>query len=171
MLEEIGVSGSLVGHSERRQYFNETNQTCNLKLKALEEHNMNAVYCVGETLEQYEAGATKDVIKTQVLEGLDGLKEKYISNLTIAYEPVWSIGTGKNASKEIASEICGYIVDVIAEKYGDKVAGGVYVLYGGSVKPNNIKEYLDDENIDGALVGGASLKADSFIEMINAIEE
>ena len=171
MLEEIGVRGSLVGHSERRQYFNETNHTCNLKLKALEKHNMNCVYCVGETLDEYEAGKTKEVLKTQVLEGIEGLSENYISNLTIAYEPVWSIGTGKNASKEIASEMCGYIVDVIKEKYGEDVAGGVYVLYGGSVKPNNIKEYLDDENIDGALVGGASLKAESFIEMIQNIEE
>ena len=171
MLEEIGVSASLIGHSERRQYFNETNQTCNLKLKALEAHKMNVVYCVGETLQQYEEGKTKEVIKSQVLEGLEGLSEEYISNMTIAYEPVWSIGTGKNASKEIASDICGYIIEVISEKYGEDVAGGVYVLYGGSVKPNNIKEYLDDENIDGALVGGASLKSESFIEMVNAIKE
>ena len=171
MLEEIGVNGSLVGHSERRQYFNETNHTCNLKMKALEKHNMNTLYCVGETLSEYEEGKTKEVIKTQVLEGLNGLSNEYISNLTIAYEPVWSIGTGKNASKEIASDICGYIIEVIKEAYGDKVASGVYVLYGGSVKPNNIKEYLDDDNIDGALVGGASLKSDSFIEMINSIED
>ena len=169
MLEEIGVSASLIGHSERRTYFNETNETCNKKLKALEKHGMNALYCVGETLEEYEAGKTKDVIKKQVLQGLKGLDEEYISELTIAYEPVWSIGTGKNASKEIASEICKYIVDVIAEKYGEDIAKGVYVLYGGSVKPNNIKEYLDDEYIDGALVGGASLKAESFIEMIENI--
>ena len=171
MLEEIGVRGSLIGHSERRQYFNETNKTCNMKLKALEEHNMNAIYCVGETLEEYEKGKTKDVLKKQVLEGLDGLSEHYIANLTIAYEPVWSIGTGKNASKEIASEMCGYIIDVIKQAYGEKVSKGVYVLYGGSVKPNNIKEYLEDENIDGALVGGASLKAESFIEMIENIED
>ncbi len=171
MLEEIGVMGSLVGHSERRQYFNETNNTCNLKLKALEAHQMNAVYCVGETLKEYEEGKTKDVLKKQVLQGLEGLSEDYISNLTIAYEPVWSIGTGKNASKEIASEMCGYIIEVIKEKYGEDVSSGVYMLYGGSVKPNNIKEYLDDENIDGALVGGASLEASSFIEMIESIEE
>lgn len=171
MLEEIGVRGSLVGHSERRQYFNETNESCNLKLLALEKHNMNVIYCVGETLEEYESGKTKEVLKTQVLEGIKGLSTHYIANLTIAYEPVWSIGTGKNASKEIASEMCGYIVEVIKEAYGEDVSKGVYVLYGGSVKPNNIKEYLDDDNIDGALVGGASLKADSFIEMIKNIEE
>ena len=171
MLEEIGIRGSIVGHSERRQYFNETNASCNLKLKALEKHNMNVVYCVGETLDEYEQGKTKEVIKNQVIEGIEGLSEHYIANLTIAYEPVWSIGTGKNASKEIASDICGYIVEVIKEKYGEDVASGVYVLYGGSVKPNNIKEYLDDDNIDGALVGGASLNADSFIEMITSIED
>jgi len=171
MLEEIGVRGSLVGHSERRQYFNETNKTCNLKMKALEAHNMNVIYCVGESLEDYESGKTKEVIKTQVLEGIEGLGEEYISNLTIAYEPVWSIGTGKNASKEIASEICAYIIEVISEKYGEEVASGIYVLYGGSVKPNNIKEYLDDEHIDGALIGGASLNAESFIEMITNVEE
>ena len=169
MLEEIGVAASLVGHSERRTYFKETNETCKLKLKSLEKHDMNAIYCVGETLKEYEEGKTKSVIKKQVLKGLEGLSEEYISELTIAYEPVWSIGTGKNASKEIASDICKYIVEVIANKYGEEVAKGVYVLYGGSVKPNNIKEYLDDEYIDGALVGGASLKAESFIEMIENI--
>ena len=169
MLEEIGVSASLVGHSERRTYFNETNETCNKKLLALEKHGMNALYCVGETLEEYEAGKTKEVLKKQILEGLDGLGEEYISEMTIAYEPVWSIGTGKNASKEIASKMCKYVVDVIAEKYGENIANGVYVLYGGSVKPNNIREYLDDEYIDGALVGGASLKKESFLEMIENI--
>ena len=120
---------------------------------------------------EYEKGSTKSVVKKQVLEGIEGLSKEYISSLTIAYEPVWSIGTGKNATKEIASEICGYITKVISDKYGSEVGESVYVLYGGSVKPNNIKEYVDDENIDGALVGGASLKADSFIEMIDNLLE
>lgn len=171
MLNEIGVNASLVGHSERRQYFNETNETCNKKLKALEKHSFNGLYCVGETLEEYEKGLTKEVVKRQVLEGIDGLSKEYISNLTIAYEPVWSIGTGKNATKEIASDICGYISEVISEEYGEDVGDSVYVLYGGSVKPNNIKEYVDDSNIDGALVGGASLKEESFIEMIDNLLE
>jgi triosephosphate isomerase len=171
MLEEIGVNACLVGHSERRQYFGETNETCNKKLKALEKHGFNALYCVGETLSEYEKGITKTVIKKQVLEGIEGLSKEYISNLTIAYEPVWSIGTGKNANKEIASDICGYITRVINDKYGEDVGDSVYVLYGGSVKPNNVKEYVDDENIDGALVCGASLKADSFIEMIDNLLE
>ena len=171
MIMDFNSDLVILGHSERRQYFNETNKTCNLKMKALEAHNMNVIYCVGESLEDYESGKTKEVIKTQVLEGIEGLGEEYISNLTIAYEPVWSIGTGKNASKEIASEICAYIIEVISEKYGEEVASGIYVLYGGSVKPNNIKEYLDDEHIDGALIGGASLNAESFIEMITNVEE
>ena len=171
MLKEIGVNASLIGHSERRQYFGETNETCNKKLKALEKHGFNALYCVGETLEEYEKGITKDVVKAQILEGIQGLTKEYISSLTIAYEPVWSIGTGKNATKEIASDVCGYISKVISDAYGEDVGDSVYVLYGGSVKPNNIKEYVNDENIDGALVGGASLKADSFIEMIDNLLE
>lgn len=171
MLKEIGVNASLVGHSERRQYFGETNETCNKKLIALEKHGFNALYCVGETLDEYEKGKTKSVVKKQILEGITGLTKEYISNLTIAYEPVWSIGTGKNANKEIASDICGYISKVISDEYGKDVGDSVYVLYGGSVKPNNIKEYVDDENIDGALVGGASLKVDSFIEMIDNLLE
>lgn len=171
MLEEIGVTASLVGHSERRQYFGETNETCNKKMKSLEKHGFNSLYCVGETLTEYEKGKTKEVVKKQVLEGIAGLSKEYISRLTIAYEPVWSIGTGKNATKEIASEVCGYITDVISDKYGKEVGESVYVLYGGSVKPNNVKEYVNDENIDGALVGGASLKADSFIEMIDNLLE
>lgn len=171
MLKEIGVQASLVGHSERRQYFNETNETCNKKLKSLQKHGINALYCVGETLKEYEKGSTKSVVKKQVLEGIDGLSKEYISSLTIAYEPVWSIGTGQNATKEIASDICGYITKVISDAYGSEVGESVYVLYGGSVKPNNIKEYVDDENIDGALVGGASLKEDSFIEMIDNLLE
>lgn len=167
MLKEIGVNASLVGHSERRQYFGETNETCNKKLITLQNYGFNALYCVGETLEQYENGLTKEVVKSQVLEGLEGLSKEYISRLTIAYEPVWSIGTGKNANREIASEVCGYISEVISEKYGEEVGESVYVLYGGSVKPNNIKEYVNDKNIDGALVGGASLKSESFLEMID----
>lgn len=171
MLKEIGVDASLVGHSERRQYFNETNETCNKKLKTMEAHEFNGVYCVGETLEEYEQGLTKEVVKKQVLEGIEGLSKEYISSLTIAYEPVWSIGTGKNATREIASEVCGYISEVVSEKYGKDVGDSVYVLYGGSVKPENVKEYVNDQNIDGALVGGASLKSESFIQMIDNLLE
>ena len=143
----------------------------NKKLKTLEKHGFNALYCVGESLEEYESGLTKDIVRKQVLEGIEGLSKEYISNLTIAYEPVWSIGTGKNATKEIASDICGYISKIIGEEYGEEVGESVYILYGGSVKPNNVADYVNDSNIDGALVGGASLKADSFIEMIDNLLE
>lgn len=171
MLKEIGVNASLVGHSERRQYFNETNESCNKKLHTLEKYGFNGLYCVGETLADYESGLTKEVVKKQVLEGIEGLSKEYISNLTIAYEPVWSIGTGKNATKEIASDVCGYISEVIGEKYGEEVGDSVYVLYGGSVKPENIVDYVNDQNIDGALVGGASLNPESFVQMIDNLLE
>ena len=137
----------------------------------MEKYEFNGLYCVGETLEEYEKGITKEVVKAQVLEGIEGLSKEYISSLTIAYEPVWSIGTGKNATKEIASEVCGYISEVIGEAYGKEVGDSVYVLYGGSVKPENIKDYVDDQNIDGALVGGASLKPESFLQMIDNLLE
>lgn len=171
MLAEIGVDFSFIGHSERRMYFNETNQTCNLKLKTLEKHQITGIYCVGESLEDYEAGKTKKIIKAQVLEGIEGLSEEYISSLVIAYEPVWAIGTGKSANAEIANEIGGYILEVIEKKYSSQVASKIYILYGGSVKPENIKEYVDMENIDGALVGGASLKEETFLQMIENLKE
>ena len=170
MLKEIGVNASLVGHSERRKHFAETNEVCNQKLQALEKHNFNAIYCIGETVEERQQGLSKEVIKKQVLEGIEGLSKEYISNLTIAYEPIWSISTsgiGENATIEIASEACKYVNEVISEKYGEEVGDSVYVLYGGSVNPDNIKEYVNDENIDGVLVGGASLTAESFLGMIN----
>jgi triosephosphate isomerase len=164
MLKELGVSWSLVGHSERRTYFNETNESCNLKVLALLENNMTPLYCVGETLQEFEKGVTKEVIKAQIEVGLKGVKD--VKEVVIAYEPVWSIGTGKNASKEIAEDICAYIRELLRTKYGGD-ADLVRILYGGSVKPNNIKEYMAMPNIDGALVGGASLSVESYAELIN----
>lgn len=164
MLKELGVSWSLVGHSERRTYFNETNESCNLKVLALLENNMTPLYCVGETLQEFEKGITKKVIKTQIEVGLKGVGD--VKEVVIAYEPVWSIGTGKNASKEIAEDICAYIRELLRAKYGAD-ADLVRILYGGSVKPNNIKEYMAMPNIDGALVGGASLSVESYAELIN----
>lgn len=166
MLKEIGVTMSLVGHSERRTYYGETNESCNLKNLALLDNEMTPLYCVGETLVEFEKGITKDVIKAQIEEGLKGVKR--IKDVVIAYEPVWSIGTGKNASKEIAEDICGYIRTLIAKQYG-KDADEVRILYGGSVKPDNVKAYMAMPNIDGALVGGASLTVESFSELINNI--
>lgn len=166
MLKEIGVMWSLVGHSERRTYYNETNESCNLKNIALLENGMTPLYCVGETLNEFEKGITKEVIKAQIDVGLVGIED--IKEVVIAYEPVWSIGTGKNASKEIAEDICGYIRTLLKEKYGEE-AERVRILYGGSVKPDNIKAYMAMPNIDGALVGGASLTVENFSELINNI--
>lgn len=166
MLKEINIKYSLVGHSERRQYYSETNKSCNEKIKVLFANDMIPVYCVGESLAEYEANQTKDVVKTQIVEGLKDVNAFDVEKIIIAYEPVWSIGTGKNASVEIAQDVCGYIRSVIASLYGVEVSEKVIIQYGGSVKPNNIAQYLSSKDIDGALVGGASLKSESFLEMI-----
>ncbi len=166
MLVDLGVKYCLVGHSERRQYFAETNETCNKKLLKLCANKIVPIYCVGETLAEYEAGTTKDVIKEQLVVGLANVAAEDVATMVIAYEPVWSIGTGKNASSAIAQDICGFVRETVASLYGNEVAEKVLVQYGGSVKPNNIKEYLNQKDIDGALVGGASLQVASYIEMI-----
>lgn len=168
MLKEIGIDWVIIGHSERRTYFGETDETCNKKLLALEKAGMTPIFCVGETLEEYEAGRTKEVVKRQTLKGLEGLGKQFVNDMVIAYEPVWSIGTGKNASKEIAQDICSFIRELVREQYGD-AAENVRILYGGSVKPENVHDYLLQEDVDGALVGGASLKVDSFKALIENI--
>lgn len=170
MLKDLGINVSLVGHSERREYDNETSEKCNLKILALLENDMIPVYCCGESLETYEAGKTKAFVKEQIVTGLKDVKKEDASKIVIAYEPIWSIGTGKNASKEIAEDVCKYIRKIIRELYDTKTANRVRILYGGSVKPNNIKDYLSEKDVDGALVGGASLKADSFQELLRNIE-
>ena len=161
MLKEFGIDWVLIGHSERRAYDNETNEKCNLKIKALVANDMVPVYCVGETLAEFEAGDTKKVVGAQVREGLKDLTKEDVKRLVVAYEPVWSIGTGKNASTEIAQDVCKFVRDVLRELFGE-VADEIRVLYGCSVKPDNIKAYLSCPNVDGALVGGASLKIDSY---------
>ena len=168
MLKEFGIDWVLIGHSERRTYDNETNEKCNAKIKALIANNMVPVYCVGETLEQFEANQTKAVVGEQVRVGLKELTAEDVKNLVVAYEPVWSIGTGKNASTEIAQDVCKFIRDVLREMFGD-VADEIRVLYGGSVKPENIKAYLSCPDVDGGLVGGASLKIDSYEALLNNI--
>ena len=161
MLKEFGIDWVIIGHSERRTYDNETNEKCNAKIKALIANNMVPVYCVGETLVEFEAGLTKEIVGTQVRNGLKDLTAEEVKNLVVAYEPVWSIGTGKNASTEIAQDICHFIREVLKELFGE-VADEIRILYGGSVKPENVKAYLSCEDVDGALVGGASLKIDSY---------
>ena len=168
MLEEIGINWVIIGHSERRTYDNETDEKCNLKIKALLAKDMVPVYCVGETLAQFEAGKTKEVVGTQVRDGLKDLTKEQVRKLVVAYEPVWSIGTGKNASTEIAQDICKFIRDELRALFAE-VADEIRILYGGSVKPENIKAYLSCPDVDGALVGGASLKIDSYEALLNNI--
>ncbi|MCF0118119.1 MAG: triose-phosphate isomerase [Bacilli bacterium] len=169
MLKEINIDWSLIGHSERRAYNGETNETCNKKILHLLENKMVPVYCVGETLQEFENGDTKKVVGSQVVEGLANVSSSDIESVVIAYEPVWSIGTGKNASKEIAQDVCKFIRDEVSKLFGEEKAQKVRILYGGSVKPENVKEYLSAEDIDGALVGGASLKIDSFKLLVENI--
>lgn len=169
MLQAIGVNWAIIGHSERRTYNNETSVACNLKIKKLLEANMTPLYCCGESLETYEKGETKAFIKKQIEEGFKDLCPKCARKVVIAYEPIWSIGTGKNASKEIAEDICGYIRGLIANLFDKETSEEIRILYGGSVKPNNIREYLSSPNIDGALVGGASLKIESYKELLTNI--
>ncbi len=170
MLKSIDVDGSIIGHSERRTYDNETSLKCNKKIKALLKNNLIPLYCVGETEGEFEEGKTRSVIKTQLEEGLKELSNIEMARVIVAYEPVWSIGTGKNASKEIAESVCSFIREQIEKMY-PTVSEHVRILYGGSVKPNNIKEYLAQSNIDGALVGGASLEVSSFSQMIHALTD
>lgn len=166
MLKYLGCRYVIVGHSERRQYFGETNETVNKKVKAALSCGLYPIVCVGETLEQREAGITAEVCRKQVEEGLASLKDDQVSRVVVAYEPVWAIGTGRTASARDAEEVISYIRSVVAGMYGEKAAGEMRIQYGGSVKPDNIKELMEQPNIDGALVGGASLKAQSFAQIV-----
>ncbi len=168
MLKEFGIDWVIIGHSERRAYDNETNLKCHDKIEALLNNDMVPVYCVGETLDEFERGDTKKVVSTQIREGLAGFNKEQVRHLVVAYEPVWSIGTGKNASTEIAQDVCGYIRSILRELFGE-VSEEIRVLYGGSVKPENIKAYLSCPDIDGGLVGGASLKKESYEGLLTNI--
>ena len=167
MLEEIGVDLCVIGHSERRQYFAETDETCNLKLKKLFEGSIRPILCVGESLEQRDAGKAIDIVKGQIEADLEGIAADDIRKLIVAYEPIWAIGTGRTASPEQAEEMCAVIRECITALYDESVADDVIIQYGGSVKPANATEIMNQPEIDGALVGGASLKAADFIEIVN----
>ena len=167
MLKCIGVEYMIIGHSERRQYFNETDESVNKKIKAAFKNELKPIVCVGETLEQREQGITKTVITSQTELALEGLSIEQVQNTIIAYEPIWAIGTGKTATKEDANGAIISIREKIASIYGKKVAEEVIILYGGSVKPENAKELFTTSDIDGGLVGGASLKAEEFEKIIN----
>ena len=166
MLKELDMDYVVIGHSERRQYFNETDETVNKKvLKALEV-GIDPILCVGETLEEREAGNTKDVCKVQVEKSLVNVSKEDLAKVVIAYEPVWAIGTGKTATSEDANDVIAYIREVVANLYGE-LANEVRIQYGGSVKPSNVAEIMNQSDIDGALVGGASLEANDYVELVN----
>lgn len=168
MLKDAGCTWTIVGHSERRRYFDETDGFLNRKLKFALASDLKVMFCVGETLEEREAGEMDDVLRRQVREGLEGLSEADFGRLLIAYEPVWAIGTGLTATPDQADEAHGFVRALVREQYGDTVSEGLRIQYGGSVKPENAVELMEKSNVDGALVGGASLKAESFASIVKA---
>jgi triosephosphate isomerase (TIM) len=166
MLLALGVKHVIIGHSERRQYFGETDDTVNLRLKAALEAGLTPICCVGEVLEEREAGLTDDVLRRQCVRAFHAVSAKKAAKLVVAYEPVWAIGTGKTATPEIAAEAHAVIRREVTEIFGDEFAGKLRILYGGSVKPENAATLMAQEEIDGALVGGASLDAKSFAAIV-----
>ena len=167
MLKSINVEYVIIGHSERRQYFNETDETVNKKIKAAFTNGLKPIVCVGETLEQRENGETVKIITDQTKLALEGLTDEQVKNTIIAYEPIWAIGTGKTATSEDANNSIKAIRDEICQIYGQNVANGVIIQYGGSVKSSNAKELFEMSDIDGGLVGGASLKSEEFSKIVN----
>ena len=167
MLKDIGVTNVILGHSERRQYYGETNEFINKKFLFALANGMDIDLCVGETLEEREGGKLEKVLSDQINIGLDGVTPEQMAHVTIAYEPVWAIGTGKTATPEDANSAHAFIRGLIEKKFGKTVAENQIIQYGGSVKPSNVKELMACEHIDGALVGGASLTLDQFLPIIN----
>lgn len=167
MLEELQIDFCIVGHSERREYFGETDETVNKKLKRLESTSITPILCVGEDLAMRKAGNEKDVVGDQLEKDLAGLAPETVTDMTIAYEPIWAIGTGETATPEQAQDMCAYIREKVSRLYDDEVACSLTIQYGGSVKPSNATEIMAMEDIDGALVGGASLKARDFMAIID----
>ena len=170
MLVDAGVKYVVIGHSERRQYFGETDETVNLRTKAAIEAGLTAIVCVGETLTEREQGITAEVVSKQVKLALAGVSAEQMKKVIIAYEPVWAIGTGKTATAEQADEVCGLIRNVVAGLYGKVVSRSTIIQYGGSMNAANAAELLSMENIDGGLIGGASLKADAFATIVEAAQ-
>lgn len=167
MLKSIGIEYVIIGHSERRQYFAETDETVNKKVKASHNVGLKPIVCIGETLKQREIGIVKDVITGQVRLGLKDLTKDQIESTIVAYEPIWAIGTGKTATKEESNETIKWIRKEISAMYGNESANKVIIQYGGSIKPENAKELFEMSDIDGGLVGGASLKPDEFAQIVN----
>ncbi|MBN2695362.1 triose-phosphate isomerase [bacterium] len=167
-LKNIGADFVIIGHSERRSYFHEDNNIINLKIKAALRNQLISIFCVGETLEERESGTLEEVIATQLIEGLSGIAHSDISKVVIAYEPVWAIGTGKTATPDEAQEVHSFIRAIIEKIYNSEIASKILILYGGSVNDKNSQSLMSQPDIDGALVGGASLKAEQFISIIKA---
>ena len=167
MLKDAGCSYVIIGHSERRQFYGETDASVNKKTKATLAAGLTAIVCVGEMLSERESGNAENIVKGQLISGLDGLTVADMERIIIAYEPVWAIGTGKTATPEQAQEMHGHIRRTVAETHGESVAQSVRILYGGSVKPDNIATLMSQTDVDGALVGGASLEAVSFSQIVN----
>lgn len=170
MLVDAGVKYVILGHSERRDYFGETSEDVNKKVLKAFEHGITPIMCCGESLEQREQGITMDWIRQQVKVGLQNVTADQAKTMVIAYEPIWAIGTGKSASQDDAQKMCKVVRDVVAADFGQEVADKVRVQYGGSVKPENVAEYMACPDVDGALVGGASLQADSFLALLDFVK-
>jgi len=168
MLQEIGVNYCIIGHSERREYFAETDRTVNLKLKALLQAGITPILCVGESLDVREANGEQTFVASQLVADFEGITAEGISKIVIAYEPIWAIGTGKTASPEQAEEMCAFIRGVVGGMYSNEVADDMIILYGGSMKPSNAADLLAKPDINGGLIGGASLKVDDFAAIIDA---
>jgi triosephosphate isomerase len=168
MLRDFYVTYIILGHSERRQYFGETNKSVNKKILSTVAGNLKPIYCIGETLEQREANETLDVVRTQIREGLQNFSDSEVENLVIAYEPVWAIGTGKTATDEMAQEVHSFIRKILAELFGENAANTIRILYGGSMNAGNASGLLAQPDVDGGLIGGASLTPKSFCEIVQA---
>ena len=171
MLNSMDIDYVILGHSERRAYFAETDEMINKKVKAAVEQNLKVILCVGETLDQKEQNLTNDVIKNQVYKALQGIEKSDLKNIVIAYEPVWAIGTGKTATSDLAEEVCRYIRNLIKNLYNVEISDNIIILYGGSMNAKNAEDLLSQENIDGGLIGGASLKVADFSEIVNIADK
>lgn len=169
-LKSIGVNWTIIGHSERREYFSETDETVNKRIKNALKNNLKVIFCIGETLQERKDNLTLTKVQRQIEKGLEGITIEQLKSIVIAYEPIWAIGTGVTATKEQAQEVHFTIRQLLTEKFGKDISENMNILYGGSVKPNNIKELMSQPDIDGALVGGASLTVDSFKQIVKYYE-
>ena len=169
-LKSIGVNWTIIGHSERREYFGESDETVNKRIKNALKNNLKVIFCIGETLQERKDNLTLTKVQRQIEKGLEGITIEQLKSIVIAYEPIWAIGTGVTATKEQAQEVHHVIRQLLTEKFGKDISENMNILYGGSVKPNNIKELMSQPDIDGALVGGASLTVDSFKQIVKYYE-